>query len=538
MTNYVGKAEVVIKNANLMTMDPGNPRAQAVAMTHGRFVGVGSNEDVEGLVGPDTEMIDVGGKTVLPGFIDGHIHVLSSGVKHVNMADCDVPTLSLVQAGLKERADRTPAGQWVQGFKFDDTKTDRTGSNEGRHLYKEDLDAITTNHPMMVAHRAGHVFYMNSAGLEAGGYNDESEDPPGGRLGRDPDSGKLNGIVYERAIDHIRFGLIPVDTDEIRREGLRTICGMLNRVGLTSVHDARVTTEEFQTYQDGKANDELTLRIYALMWYPQFPALRDAGIKTGLGDELLRVGGIKMVADGAIATRTAYLSEPYEGSMCDHGILAMESAEIEQQVMDMHKAGFQVCIHANGDATIDMVLTAYERAHKAHPRTDTRHRIEHCTLVNPDLLARMKALGVVATPFCTYVYHHGEKMRYYGEQRLEWMFAQRSFIDSGVVSTGATDYPPGPFEPLLGIQSCVTRTDSTGKEWGINQRVSVEEALRLYTLNGAYASFEENIKGSVEVGKLADLVVLGSDPTQIDPLGIKDIQIMRTILGGKTVYES
>ena len=538
MTNYIGKAEVVIKNANLMTMDPGNPRAQAVAMTHGRFVGVGSNEDVEGLVGPDTEMIDVGGKTVLPGFIDGHIHVLSSGVKHVNMADCDVPTLSLVQAGLKERADRTPAGQWVQGFKFDDTKTDRTASNEGRHLYKEDLDAITTNHPMMVAHRAGHVFYMNSAGLEAGGYNDESEDPPGGRLGRDPDSGKLNGIVYERAIDHIRFGLIPVDTDEIRREGLRTICGMLNRVGLTSVHDARVTTEEFQTYQDGKANDELTLRIYALMWYPQFPALRDAGIKTGLGDELLRVGGIKMVADGAIATRTAYLSEPYEGSMCDHGILAMESAEIEQQVMDMHKAGFQVCIHANGDATIDMVLTAYERAHKAHPRTDTRHRIEHCTLVNPDLLARMKALGVVATPFCTYVYHHGEKMRYYGEQRLEWMFAQRSFIDSGVVSTGATDYPPGPFEPLLGIQSCVTRTDSTGKEWGINQRVSVEEALRLYTLNGAYASFEENIKGSVEVGKLADLVVLGSDPTQIDPLGIKDIQIMRTILGGKTVYES
>ena len=537
MANTNGKAELVLKNANLMTMDTSNPRAQAVAMTLGKFSGVGSNEDVEGLVGPDTKVIDVGGNTVLPGFIDGHIHVLSSGVKHVNMADCDVPTLTQVQSSLKERADSTPAGMWVQGFKFDDTKTDRTASNEGRHLYKEDLDAITTNNPMMVAHRAGHVFYLNSAGLEAGGYNDESEDPPGGRLGRDPNTGKLNGIVYERAIDHIRFGLIPVDTDEVRREGLRTICRMLNRVGLTSVHDARVTAEEFQTYQDGKADDDLTLRIYALMWYPQFPALRDAGIKTGLGDDMLRVGGIKMVADGAIATRTAYLSEPYEGSMCDHGILAMEAAEIEQQVMDMHKAGFQVCIHANGDATIDMVLTAYERAQKAHPRSDTRHRIEHCTLVNPELLARMKAMGVIATPFCTYVYHHGEKMRYYGEQRLEWMFAQRSFIDAGVVSTGATDYPPGPFEPLLGVQSCVTRTDSTGKEWGINQKISIEEALRLYTLNGAYASFEEKIKGSVEVGKLADLVVLGSDPTKIDPLGIKDIEIMRTIVGGKTVYE-
>ena len=536
MANTNGKAETVVKNANVMTVDTSQPNAESLAIAHGRFIGVGSNGDIEGLIGPSTKILDVGGKTVLPGFIDGHIHVLNSGVRHVMAADCDVPTLKQVQSGLRERADKTPVGGWVQGFKFDDTKTDRTPSNEGRHLYRDDLDAVTKDLPILVAHRAGHVFYMNTAGLEAAGYNDETPDPPGGKLGRDPDTGRLNGMVFERAIDHVRFGLIPVETEETRREGLRTICKMLNRVGLTSVHDARVTAEEFQTYQDGKAAGELSLRVYALMWYPQFPALRDAGIKSGLGDDMLRIGGIKMVADGAIATRTAYLSQPYEGSMCDHGILAMEQDEIEHQVMDMHRAGFQVCIHANGDLTIDMVLSAYEKAQKAHPRSDTRHRIEHCTLVNPELLARMKAMGVVATPFCTYVYHHGEKMRYYGEQRLEWMFAQRSFIDSGVVSTGATDYPPGPFEPLLGIQSCVTRTDSTGKEWGINQRVSIEEALRLYTLNGAYASFEENIKGSIEIGKLADLVVLGSDPTRIDPMGIKDIEVERTIVGGETVY--
>jgi len=537
MTTSNGKAETVIKNANMMTLDPKRPKAQALAMTHGRFAGVGSNEDIEGLVGPGTKVLDLGGKTVLPGFIDAHIHVLNSGIRHVMAADCDLPTVTQVQAALGQRVESTPVGEWVQGFKFDDTKTDRTPSNEGRHLYRDDLDAVSTAHPIMEAHRAGHVYYMNTAGLEAGGYNDETPDPPGGRLGRDPDTGRLNGIIFERAIDHVRFGLIPVDNEEVRREGLRTICGMLNRVGLTSVHDARVTAEEFQTYQDGKAAGELSLRVYALMWYPQFPALRDAGIKSGLGDDRLRIGGIKMVADGAIATRTAYLSQPYEGSMCDHGILTMEQDEIEEQVMAMHRAGFQVCIHANGDVTIDMVLTAYEKAQKAYPRTDARHRIEHCTLVNPDLLGRMKALGCIATPFCTYVYHHGEKMRYYGEQRLEWMFAQRSFIDSGVVSTGATDYPPGPFEPLLGIQSCVTRTDSTGKEWGANQKVSVEEALRLYTINGAYASFEEDIKGSIEVGKLADLVVLGSDPTQVDPLGIKDIKVEQTILGGETVYQ-
>ena len=181
MTNTNGKAETVIKNANIMTMDTKRPRAQAVAMTHGKFAGVGSNEDMEGLIGPNTKVLDMGGKTTLPGFIDGHIHVLSSGIRHVMSADCDVPTLKQVQAGLKERADKTPAGEWVQGFKFDDTKTDRTASNEGRHLYREDLDAVTTDHPMMVSHRAGHVYYMNTAGLGAGGFNDETPDPPGGR---------------------------------------------------------------------------------------------------------------------------------------------------------------------------------------------------------------------------------------------------------------------------------------------------------------------------------------------------------------------
>ena len=159
-------------------------------------------------------------------------------------------------------------------------------------------------------------------------------------------------------------------------------------------------------------------------------------------------------------------------------------------------------------------------------------------MVNNDLLRRMKELGAVATPFCTYVYYHGEKMPFYGEARLRWMFAQRSFLDYGVVATGATDYPPGPYEPLLGIQSCVTRTDSTGKVWGENQKVTVEEALKIYTMNSAYASFEEDIKGSIEPGKLADLVVLGADPTQVDPHTIKDIKVERTVVGGETVYEA
>ena len=526
------QVETVIKNANLITIDPSRARAQALAINHGRFVAVGDNDDVTRLAGPDTKVWDLEGKTVLPGFIDAHIHVLNSGIRHVMAADCDLRTIAAIQDALRERTQTTPAGEWVQGFKFDDTKT-----NESRFLFRQDLDAVSTEHPILVSHRAGHVFYMNSRALEAAGFHNETPDPPGGRFGRVEGTGELNGVVYERAIEPVQFGLIPTETPEVRRQGLNRICDMLTRAGLTSVHDARVTGEQLTTYQEGRDSGELTLRVYALMHHPHFPSLRDAGVKTGLGDDRLRLGGIKMVADGAIATRTAYLSQPYEGSKDDYGILAMQAEEIESQVMDMHRAGFQVCIHANGDLTIDMVLTAYEKAQAAFPRVDARHRIEHCTLVNPDLLRRMRALGCVATPFCTYVYHHGEKMQFYGEERLQWMFAQRSFLDYGVTATGATDYPPGPFEPLLGIQSCVTRTDSNGKEWGPNQKVTVEEALKIYTLNGAHASHEENTKGSIEVGKLADLTVLGADPTRVDPMGIKDIAVERTIVGGKTVFE-
>lgn len=532
MTTSNAKAETVIKNANVITIDPRSPKAQALAMGHGRFLAVGGNDDMESLIGPDTRVMDLTGKTVLPGFIDAHIHVLSSGIKHVTTADCEQPSVAAVQAALREQAAATPAGEWVQGFKYDDTKTP-----ERRFLTRQDLDAVGTDHPIFVSHRAGHVYGINSKGMELAGINRDTPDPPGGRYGRDPATGELDGVIYERASDPIRENLLPGVTPTDRRAGLRRIMGMLAKAGLTSVHDARVTNEELITYQEGRDNGELDLRVYMLMAYPHFPALKDAGLKTGFGDDRLRLGGIKMVADGAIAARTAYLSEPYEGSEDEHGILAMSVAEIEPLVMDIHQAGFQVCIHANGDATIDMVLDAYEKAQTAFPREDTRHRIEHCTVINPDILRRMKELGCVATPFCTYVFHHGEKMQFYGERRLQWMFAQRSFLDYGIIATGATDYPPGPYEPLMGIQSCVTRTDSDGKLWGPNQKISVEEALRIYTMHSAYAGFEEEIKGSIQVGKLADLVVLGADPTAIDPFGIKDIPVERTVVGGKTVYE-
>jgi predicted amidohydrolase YtcJ len=397
-----------------------------------------------------------------------------------------------------------------------------------------DLDAVSRDRPIYVSHRAGHVYFANSKAFEMAGVSEDTPDPPGGRF--DPATGDLTGIVLERASKPFRTH-IPAVTWDDRREGLRRICGMFNAAGLTSVHDAIVSNLDLETYQEGMADGDLTLRVYTLMWHTHFEALLDAGVRRGFGDDMLRLGGIKAIADGAIVGRTAWLKRPYEGSEDDFGIQVMSEDELEPLTEAVHRAGFQMCVHANGDAAIEMVLTTHEKAMAKNPRSDPRHRIEHCTVVDDAILGRMKEIACIATPFCTYVHYHGEKMQYYGEERLSRMFAQRSFIDHEIVSTGSTDYVPGPFEPLIGIQSCVTRRDSNGKIWGENQRIGVEEALRLHTLNSAYASFEEEIKGSITPGKLADLVVLGEDLTEVDPDTIKDIPVEKTMVGRKFVFE-
>jgi predicted amidohydrolase YtcJ len=266
-----------------------------------------------------------------------------------------------------------------------------------------------------------------------------------------------------------------------------------------------------------------------------FAGFKAAGVHTGFGNEWLRVGGVKFAADGSASERTMRMSTPYVGTS-DYGILTMTQQEIFDAVEDAHRHDFQAGIHANGDVTIDMVLKAYERVLAKWPDPDRRHRIEHCSLVTPDLLARIKACGCIPTPFWTYVYYHGEKWAEYGDEKMRFMFAHRSFLDHGITVPGASDYTPGPFEPLTAIQSMVTRRDYKGREWGANQKVSVDEALRIATIHGAHASSEEDLKGSIVAGKLADFVMLEKDPHDVDSNAIKGIQVLRTVVGGRTMH--
>lgn len=524
--------DLILYNGRIRTIDPNQPRASAVAIANGRFLAVGSDDDVLALSKTGVKKIDLEGKSVVPGFIDAHTHPLYAGIRHLRWVDCDLRSISAIQDAIRERAARTPPGEWVVGFKYDDTKT-----AERRKLTRKDLDEAVPDHPVFIQHRGGHTAYVNSAAYKAAGVGENTPDPPGGRFERGPD-GDLNGGLAETATEPF-WDKIPTDyTRDEYRQGVKLIGEMMTRSGVTSVTDAEGAPVDLRAYQDARDNDDLLLRVYCFIVEKSLDEMIEAGVRTGLGDEWVKVGAVKLVCDGSISERTARLSEPFVGRPDDYGILVTEEDELYEQARRAHEAGWQIGTHANGDVAIDITLRIYERLQREQPRPDPRYRLEHCTVIDDSLVARIKALDAIPNPFSTYVYYHGEKMRHYGAERLNRMFAVRSFLDAGIRVTQTSDYPPGPFEPMMAIQSSVTRTDSNGTLWGPDQRISVEDALRVATINGAYASYEEQIKGSIETGKLADLVVLGRDPTEVDPSEIIDIPIERTMVGGRWVYES
>ncbi len=522
--------DLIVHGGTIHTMDDANPRAESLAVKDGRFVAVGSRADVENLRGTATEVIDHGDAVIVPGFIDAHTHPAAAGVRELKDVNVDVRSIAEITDRMATRARETPAGEWVVGFKYDDTKL-----AEGRPLNRLDLDEAVPNHPAVVGHRGGHTSVYNSRAFALAGVDADTPDPPGGKFYRA--EGALTGLVAERA-NYVFRSLIPsTHTDDDRQAGVALITRLMAQAGLTSFHDAGTSAASVAAYQAAYRAGDLRCRVYMLMRGP-YEDLREAGVATGFGDEWLRVGPVKYGADGSASERTMRMSTPYVGRPDDYGILTMSQEEIHEVVERAHRSNWQVGIHANGDIAIDMVLNAYERVQERWPRPDPRHRIEHCSLVNPELLRRIKAAGVVPTPFYTYVHYHGNKWVEYGPEKMEWMFAHRSFLDHGIPVAPASDYTPGPYEPLMAIQSMATRTDFDGRTWGANQRISVAEALRVCTMGGAYASFEEDVKGSVAVGKLADFVVLAADPHDVDPGAIKEIPVVRTVAGGATTHEA
>ena len=532
MSFYSEKADTILYNAKIITVNPYQPSAEAIAISGDKIIGVGSNEDIMVLASSNTKKIDVDKNVITPGFIDAHSHPAGAGRSHLRNVDCDLRSISEIQDAIFERSKITPKGEWISGFKYDDTKT-----KEKRFINNRDLDQVAPDHPVIITHRGGHTAYVNSMALKLSGIDENTPNPEGGSIERDL-SGKINGRLLERAT-YLVEKLIPNEfTRADYQAGAKLISEMLSKSGITSVTDAGTGVKSLQSYHDAYNSGELKTRIYCMIRGYAFDEVNDSGKKTGHGDEWVRIGALKLACDGSISERTARLSEPYIGRPNDFGMIVHDEEHLFEEALKAHLNDWQIGIHANGDVGIDIALNVYERLQKEKFREDPRFRLEHCTVINKSLIERIKALNAIPNPFSTYVYFHGEKMKEYGKERLENMFAVKSFLDAGINVTQTSDYPPGPYEPMMAIQSSVTRTDYTGEVWGPSQKITVEEAIKVATINGAYASYEENIKGSLEIGKLADLVVLGQDPRVIDPMRIIDIPIERTMVGGKWTYES
>jgi len=525
--------QLIIYNAHIITVNPNQPHAQALAILGDRILAIGDNHQVRALAVSGTQQIDLEGSTVVPGFIDAHCHVGSSGLLHLRCVNCNLRTIPAIQAAIRGRVETLPVGEWIQGFHYDDTKT-----VERRFLTRADLDLVAPHHPVFIQHRGGHTAYVNSLALERLGITDATDNPSGGRFDRDPQTFHLTGRVCETAMDPFLAVISSEFARAERQQAAALITGMMSKAGITSAQDMWATPEDLRSYQDAYQAGELSVRVYCLMYYPHLEKMLAAGIRSGFGDAWVRLGGLKLVCDGSISERTARLSKPYVGRPNDYGILVMDEEELYTYAIQAHQADWQIGIHANGDVAIDVVLRVYERLQRERPRIDPRFRLEHCTVLNESLIRRIKALDAIPTPFSSYVYYRGEIMAEYGEERVNTMFALRSLLDAGIMVAPGSDYPPGPFEPMMMLQSAVTRTDSTGHLWGASQRITVDEAIRVSTLHGAYASFEEKLKGSLEPGKLADLVVLGDNPETRDPGTLMSIPIERTMVGGKWVFQA
>ena len=533
-------ADLVVLNANVLTMNVAAPRAQAFAASAGRFIAVGSTADVKAVIGRRTRIVDAKGMTVVPGFIDCHNHaggdVLLNDVLVGNPFEVEFVTIASIVEKLRAKAAATPAGTWVEGYFLDDTKL-----KDRRPLHVHDLDQVSTTHPVVVNHRGGHTSFYNSVALAMGGVTRETPNVPGGTFDRDPD-GALTGRVTDRARSvFARVGQRPSFTPEQvaqrERDGLAHISKQFVRYGLTSVHHEGGNLDALQ---EVRARGDLHHRVSYEASGAVLESMVSGGIRSGFGDEWIRLGATsEHTVDGSFSERTMALSTPYPGVQPPYrGNVTETQDALNAWVERVHRAGIQVNCHANGDVAIDMYLTACERAQRLFPRADARPKITHCTLVTSDLVRRIKALGAVPAMFTTYAYYNSDKFPFYGEELMQRSMAYRSMLDAGVPAAAGSDFSPGPFSPLMGIQGMVTRTGWDGKTWGANQRISVDEALRVNTMNGAFASHEESVKGSIAPGKLADFVILAEDPHAVKQDRIKDITVVRTVVGGTTAYEA
>ena len=512
-------ADLVLKNANVITVDPGQPTAELVSIKGDKILLVAGNENLESVRGARTRVIDCQGKTVVPGFNDAHCHIFSFLRKllSIDLSPASVSSISDIKAVISRKAQSTPSGQWLTGTDYNDFYL-----AEKRHPNRWDIDEVAPHHPVVLSHRSLHACVLNSLALSLAGITRETPEPPGGLIDRDLNSGEPSGLLFEM-LGHVREKVMPPLSEAELTNGMTLANRHYLSQGITSLQDATVVNDfnRWQKFRRFIDSGKLKSRLYMMSGIDTVSQFREAGLVTGSGDNHLRLGGVKVVLGEA----TGQLYPPQR--------------ELNQQVLDTHRAGFQLAIHAIQQSTVEAAITALEYAHSQLPQAGRRHRIEHCSECPPRLLERLKKLQAVVVTQPPFLHYSGERyLVTVPADRLQWLYRIKSLLNSGLIVAGSSDSPIVPDNPLVGIYAAVTRQAEGGQQLLPEECISASQALTLYTINAAYASFEEGVKGSITLGKLADIVLLSNDPTKAPPEQIKDIKVEKTIIGGKVVWEA
>ncbi len=525
----------------ILTLEPSRPTVEALTIREGEISYAGNPDEARRQAGPGAETIDLGDRVALPGFVESHSHPIYYG-RYLEEVDCRYArSLDDIVGLLRRRADETPPGQWVAGNGYDHTLL-----KESRHPTRRELDRASVNHPILLRNITGHSMVVNSVTLDLTGVTAKTPDPEGGHLGREAD-GEPDGIFWEWAQRLVQEHLPEVALDDIERY-LRTASSEYLAAGVTSVVDAAIGfnygMQDAEVYAKVAGDGGLPLRYGAAIMYDVWKELQ-GGAGPGLdwpGDpDRVRLVSVKFFQDGSIQILTAALREPYLGETepaDGHTIWPQE--RLDGMVADAHAAGWQIWTHGNGDAAIGSILDAYEKAIAGVPRTDHRHRVEHCQTAGEDQLDRMRDLGVTASFFAPHVWHWGDRHReiFLGPRRAARIDPLASAARRGMRFGLHNDSPVTPVSALLSVGTAVSRRTSGGHVLGAEQAIPVEAALRSMTVDAAYLAFEEDRKGTLKEGKLGDVVILEADPHEVKPEEIKDIPVAMTVVGGEVAHGS
>lgn len=534
------EAETIITNAKVWTVDTNHPRAEAVAVIGNRIVAVGSNAEIDAWRGQRTRVIDAGGKMLLPGFNDAHVHFISGGMQLDQVQLNDARTKEEFIRRIAEQARKTQKGEWIVGGDWDEQNWAESEPNAGLPT-REWIDAATPNIPVFVNRHDGHESLANSLALKLAGVTSRTQNPPGGEIVRDA-QGNPTGVLKDAAMGLVDKVIPPISAERRMRAARRAL-EYAASVGVTSVQDMNPEYADIRTYSRLAELAQLTTRIYAAPLEPQWQDQAKIGIRHAFGSAFLRLGAVKGYMDGSLGSRTAYFFQPYSDDPSTRGLLSEEMHPPEKMLERLTRAdaaGLQICVHAIGDQANSIILDMYEKIIKSNGVRDRRFRVEHAQHIAPKDLTRFARLHVIASVQPYHAIDDGiwaEKR--IGPVRIKTTYPFRTLLDDGVKLAFGTDWNVAPLNPLLGLYAAVTRETLDGKNpqgWIPEQKIKITEAIEAYTLGSAFAEFQEREKGSITPGKLADMVLLSDDLLTIHPDAIKRVKVEFTMVDGKMVY--